>query len=85
MYDTISGIRPDGFVGGEGIPDVVRWAADVYLKVTMDQEELDSAQKLLRPYLVIDYREREVATMTATEQVFASIHVDYFSDYSSTL
>ena len=36
IYDTISGIRPGSYVGGEGIPDFVRWAHEVDLKVTMD-------------------------------------------------
>ena len=85
IYDTVSGIRPGGFQSAEGIPDYVRWAYRMQLKVTMDQDEIDSSKKLLRPYLVIDYREREVSTITPTEKVDSIIHVDYYSDYSSTL
>lgn len=36
IYDTVSGIRPGSYVGGEGIPDFIRWALEVELKVTMD-------------------------------------------------
>jgi hypothetical protein len=36
IYDTISGIRPGGYVSGEGIPDFIRWAYELDLKVTMD-------------------------------------------------
>lgn len=85
IYDTVSGIRPGGFQSADGFPDYIRWAYRIVLKVTMDQDEIDSSKKLLRPYLEVEYREREVSTITPTEQVEANLHVDYFSDYSSTL
>lgn len=85
IYDTVSGIRPGGFAGGDGLPQVVRWASDIKLKVTMDQAQEASGKKLLRPYLIVDYRERDVGTISPSERVQASLQVDYFSDYTSTL
>jgi hypothetical protein len=84
IYDALSGI-PQGGYAGDGVPDVVRWASSITLKVTMDPEEADPDKKLLRPYLIIDYRERDVTTISAGEQVQASLRVDYFSNYDSTI
>lgn len=85
IYDTVSGIRSGGFVGGEAVPQVVRWASTITLKVTMEQDEQESSKKLLRPYLIVEYRERDVSTISSSEQVQAALQVDYFSDYESTL
>jgi meckelin len=83
IYDTVSGVRAGSFASD--IPEVVRWASDIKLKVTMVQDEQDSGKKLLRPYLIVDYSERDVSTISPSERVQASLQVDYFSDYGPTL
>lgn len=66
VYDTVSGV-PAGGLSGDAIPDVVRWASSITLKVTMDQEATKESEKLLRPYLIVDYRERDVTTISSSE------------------
>jgi len=84
IYDTVSGIKA-GYTAGRTPPQVVRWASDIKLKVTMDQSQQASNKKLYRPYLIVEYKERDVSTVAETEQAGAALQVDYFSDYEPTL
>ena len=77
IVDTMS-----GSVKGSGSPDVVRWASSVHLKVAMDPE---SVEAILRPYLIIDYMEREADSVSPGARAPASLTVEYYSDYGPFL
>lgn len=59
----------------------MRWASDIKLKVQMDES---SQEAIYRPYLIIDYKERETTTFQdSAAKATASLTVEYYSDYAS--
>ena len=79
IYDTISGItQPDGYKSGKK-PSYVRWASDVKMKVELDP---NNPEKLYRPYLIIDYQEKDAAIVESSSKTQVSFKMEYYSDYS---
>ena len=77
VYDTISGISDgNGYSDGSLPPKIVRWASSIELKV-----KLDTNENIYRPYMIIDYKEAEVETLTKDSLVDHKLTAGYFSDY----
>ena len=78
IYDTISGIDQ---VGGypSALPSVVRWAADIKFKITLDPNQ---KQHIYNPYLEITYNEKSTNLIHSSTQETVSFTMDYFQSMS---
>ena len=55
VYDTISGIDKVNGYKNNTIPNVIRWASTIKVKITLDP---DSEERIYTPYVEITYREK---------------------------
>ena len=82
IYDTISGITEfEGYVNGQQA-EYVRWANDVKIKVEMDMTQ---TEQIYRPYVILDYREKQSNIIEKTSTAPVSYTFEYFSSYSSKM
>ena len=83
IYDTISGLDQAGsYPQADQEPRYVRWASSVQIKVAMDAS---APEQIFRPYVIVDYREKEASLIEESTKVAASFQMEYFSDYTSLL
>jgi Meckelin (Transmembrane protein 67) len=74
VYDTVSGIdQPDGYIKGS-LPQVVRWASQIKVKITLDPTKKES---IYTPYIDIAYRESK---QTAERVDSVSFIMDYYQE-----
>eukprot|EP00347_Sterkiella_histriomuscorum_P018733 403344384 len=76
LFDTISGIDQ---VGGypEVTPSIVRWAADIKMKITLDP---NNEERIYRPYLEITYKEKQSNLIHSNTVTHVRFVMDYFQD-----
>jgi len=83
VYDTISGIdKIGGYRDGNVSPEYIRWASDIKLKIEMDMEE---TEQIYRPYLILDFREKESLVVDASSVSKVVSSVEYFSNFEDKM
>lgn len=84
VYDTISGISGAGYLAGGALPEYVRWAEELSLKVEMD---MNSPERIFRPYVAVSYKAARVPSngFDSSSRSRAKFVVEYFSDYASVV
>lgn len=83
IYDTISGIKEENsYLNGQGVPDYVRWADTINIKVEMD---MSSPEQIFRPYLLISYKEIDSNIINPSNTTDVTYSMEYFSDYTSKM
>jgi hypothetical protein len=80
IFDTISG-HTSKYVAGSK-PDYVRWANDIKIKVEMDMTQ---TEQIFRPYVILDYREKQSGIIEKSSTTPVSYTFEYFSSYSDKM
>jgi hypothetical protein len=74
IFDTYSGIEQvNGFPNSQ--PSVVRWAADIKMKITLDP---NNEERIYTPYLEITYKEKNSNLIHSNTKTEVRFVMDYF-------
>ena len=74
ILDTVSGIKDT-----KTEPSYVRWAQVLEFKIQMDQTKPGS---IFRPFIVVQYQEKNVETITKGTQYPIRFQYEYFCDFT---